>query len=282
METKTINVSGVELLLEKRICKGGCQRVLWVQPSSLDHYARRDCQATCGKKIDEIPTEILSRYDEFGRESFQKEDKTRNDVKKKKSEKKLLEKMSKASKKEMLVLKKAQEKELLLIQWNSVVEKGKHIYEQRDKIADYRDKISSLAETCISKKKFFSIVQFSIAIGVDRKTLHTWILTKQEVINNLKDYDGDFMAAKKVRDRLSKDASILDQSSLDQLYFEEKRKVDLSKRSKADKKAKERKPKKKKENTSDLSSNVINHDFKNQHLKVKVPQNLKFRFKLTG
>lgn len=43
-KTKTIEIEGIKVELEERVCKCGCGMTFWVTPKSKQEYARKSCQ----------------------------------------------------------------------------------------------------------------------------------------------------------------------------------------------------------------------------------------------
>lgn len=205
IETKIVTIFGHELMLEKRICLGGCKKEFWVCPESQAVHARSDCLFVCNVPIDDIPEHIMKRYDkDYDRDSWEQEKKdfSRNLFAKTNSK-------TKPPKKTPAVKprKKPKENDTSKIErekrrWNIAVYRVRRILERREILPQFRESVASIACAVVKNKKNFSIKCFSSLVGLDRKTLQCWIHVKCDVLDHLTVYDGNFLAAKKTREIL--------------------------------------------------------------------------------
>lgn len=206
VETKIVTIFGHEMVLEKRMCLGGCKKEFWVCPESQAVHARSDCLFVCNVPIDDIPEHIMKRYDkDYDRDSWEQEKKdfSRNLFAKTNSKTKPPKKTAPAPKqrkppKENDTGKIEREKR----RWNTAVYRVRRILSRREEMPRFRECVASIAVAVVKSKKNFSIKCFSGLVGLDRKTLQCWIHVKSDVLDHLTVYDGNFLAAKKTREIL--------------------------------------------------------------------------------
>lgn len=204
-ETREVVVHGTPCTLEKRVCEGGCRREFWVCPGSKAVHARSDCKYTCNLPIDQIPAHILQRFDEF---PWQKEFEVERIEKERQAyARQLFSKSNPKTKpakpeKPKPIIKDDDSSHMRLRRWNIAISRAKRVYERREYIPGFREAIAEIACAVITRKKKFSIKYFSILLGIDRKTLQLWIHVKYDIINAVSNYDGNFPAARKARERL--------------------------------------------------------------------------------
>lgn len=216
-------IQGISCTLEKRICQGGCEKEFWTCPQSTAEHARSDCKFVCNVPIDQIPEHIMRRYDQYAnprelelekqayaRQLFSKTNPKTKPIKLKQEKPKPL------PREEDPKFIRQQRK------WNKAIGRAKLLMERKDRIPKFREAVASIASAVVTNKKNFSIKCFSASVGLDRKTLQSWIHVKCDIINQLSSYDGNFLAARKTREFLRENPeSPLD---LNVIFLEEARK----------------------------------------------------------
>jgi hypothetical protein len=196
-ETKTIEVDGILCTLEKRECLNGCKKEFWVMPTSTALHARSDCTFVCNVPIDQIPDHIMRRYDQYSipqdgfdveRVAYAKQIFTKTNPK---TKPKKTEKPRPVPKEEDPGYQRQVRK------WMIAVSRARRLIEKKSKFPRFREAIADIANAVVTNKKNFSIKCFSAMVGLDRKTLQGWIHVKCDIINNISEYDGNFLAARK-------------------------------------------------------------------------------------
>lgn len=222
-ETRTVLIHGMPCTLEKRKCQGGCDKEFWVMPSSTAEHARSDCKFVCGVPIDQIPEDIMRRYDQYFNANT-----TSNrdfDSEKKDYTRQLFSKTSVRTKPAKPEKPKPLPKEedpihiKQMRRWNTAITRARRIMEKKEHMPRFRESVASIARAVVTNKKNFSIKCFSLMVGLDRKTLQSWINVKSEIVDKISVYDGNFLAARKTREYLKRNPD--ESLDIEMIYIQE-------------------------------------------------------------